>query len=727
MDSFQPEGFSFDIFKSRYAFTENETWQEFAKRVATQISKAELPEKQKQYEELFEKIIVDNLLVPGGRICYGAGRTNPNLLNCFSLSDKLDSKEGWGNIAREMIITSMAGGGSGINFSDVRPRGSKIGNQKGECPGPVELMELINGCAAPIKAGGERRVALMFALDLHHPDIEEFLNAKLTLGKLTYANISVKCHDTSHFKKCVEKDLDYDLHWKGKVFKKIKARVLWNRIVENAWRSAEPGFLNWELAENESNIHYIEKLTVTNPCVVGETNILTDSGYKEIKDLVNQTVNIWNGFEWSEVVPRITGKNQEILNIKFSDGSELKCTKYHKFYIVNLDETVIIKAKDLCINDVLMSYKMPDGGIICNVSVVEITTSGIADKVYCFNEPKRHLGIFNGVITGQCGEIIMSSYDSCCLGHLVLPRFIINEEVNYNLLGDTIRTSVRFLDNVLNVNTYPLPEMQKKGSELRRIGLGTTGLADMLVLLNLKYGSIEGNKFIDKLYRFISKASYEASIMLAIEKGAFPLCDRKKHIESGFISRMPKKIKSLILEHGIRNCAIQTIAPTGTVSILSGNCSSGIEPMFAPAYERRFFEGDVRKTELVFHPLFSQYMNEGKSVEHFIGASELTVEQHLEVQKIIQNHIDNSVSKTINMPISYPIEDMSKMWLKYLPDLKGTTFYREGSRGFIEKDGSISEPPLVAISLDKAKQSFDKKAKTMIKVVNDCPTGVCNL
>lgn len=588
---FQPEGFSLDIFKSRYAFTEEETWDEFARRVARQMAKAELPEKQKEYEQAFYEIIANNEFVPGGRICYNSGRVNAQLLNCFVLGDQLDSKEGWGNLAKEMIITSMTGGGCGTDFSDVRPRGAPINGQKGTAPGPVELMKLINGCAAPIRAGGQRRVALMFSLDLHHPDIMEFLDAKLTKGELTYANVSVRCHNSSEFKRLIEEDGEFELHWKGLYKRKVKARELWDKIVENAWKSAEPGFLNWELAESESNIWYIEKLSTTNPC----------------------------------------------------------------------------------------------------------------------------------------GEICMSSYDSCDLGHLVLTRFIKNGKLLKDKLADAIRKAVRFLDNVLTVNTYPMPEMQAKSHKLRRIGLGTTGLADALAMVGIKYGSPEGNEYVDDLFRFISKVAYESSIMLAIEKGPFPACDRKKHVESGFIKRMPKKIKSLILEHGIRNCAILTQAPTGTVSIVSGNCSSGVEPMFAPAYERRFFVGNERKVETVFHPLFAQFMKEGKSVEHFVGAMDLTVQQHLEVQKTVQKHIDNAVSKTINMPEHYPVEDMSKVWLEYLPELKGTTFYRDNSRKYIDENGVEHEPPLKAISLEEAKARFEATAAQEAAFVDDCSKGICSI
>ena len=589
--SFVPTGFSNTIFKDRYAFTENETWSEACARVAQQMAIAELPEKQQQYREKFYSILSSNLFVPGGRILYNSGRINAQLLNCFVLDPSKDSKEGWGKSAHNMIVTSMAGGGCGDDFSDVRPRNASISGQKGAAPGSVELMRLIDNCADPVRSGGQRRVALMFSLDLDHPDIEEFLNAKLTKGELTHANVSVRSKHTKEFIKAVKADGDWELNWKGKYKRTVKAKALWDTIVANAYNSAEPGFLNWELVESESNIWYIEPLVTTNPC----------------------------------------------------------------------------------------------------------------------------------------GEIALSAYDCCCLGHLVLTRFIKNSQVDYALLGDTVRAAVRFLDNVLTVNSYPLPEMKTKSHNLRRIGLGTTALADALAMLGLRYGSDDGNKFIDKLYRFISKVAYESSVMLAVEKGAFPLCNPDKHVESGFMKRMPAKIRSLVQEHGIRNCCILTQAPTGTVSILSGNCSSGVEPMFAPAYERRYWDKDVRKTELVFHPLFEEFMKEGKSVEHFVGSHDLSVRDHMEVQKIIQRHVDNAVSKTINIAHDYPMEEVEKLWLEYLPHLKGTTFYRDGTRGMVMPDGSVELPPLSPIPIEEAKIRFNETHQVEVESVDDCASGLCTI
>lgn len=588
---YEPTGFALDIFKSRYAFTEDETWHEASVRVAQQMASAELPAKQTIYREKFTASLESNLFVPGGRIWANAGRPNASMLNCFVLDPNKDSSEGWGQSAYNMIVTSMRGGGCGDDFSEVRPRGSSIAGQRGLAPGAVELMRLIDACAQPVRNGGQRRVALMFSLDIDHPDIVEFLNAKLVLGRLTHANVSVRCKHTKSFVKAVKDDGDIELSWKGRYKQTIKARTLWDMIVTNAYNSAEPGFLNWELVEQESNIYYIEKLASTNPC----------------------------------------------------------------------------------------------------------------------------------------GELALAPMEPCCLGHLVLSRFVKDGAIDHSSLADTVRLAVRFLDNVLTVNHFPLTTMQEKSHSLRRIGLGTTALADTLALLGYRYGSEEGNKATDKLFRFISKIAYEASVLLAVEKGMFPLCDPALHIESGYMKRMPAKIRSLVAENGIRNCAILTQAPTGTVSILSGNCSAGIEPMFAPAYERRYWVGEERKTQLVFHPLFAQFMSEGKSVEHFVGSHDLSVRDHLEVQRVVQHHIDNAVSKTINIPSNFPVFEMEMAWLEYLPLLKGTTFYRENTRGHVNAAGVVEAPPLTALSLDEAKARFDASKGAEYRAAADCPSGSCDI
>lgn len=281
--------------------------------------------------------------------------------------------------------------------------------------------------------------------------------------------------------------------------------------------------------------------------------------------------------------------------------------------------------------------------------------------------------------TNPCGEIWMSPYDCCCLGHVVLPRFVKDGEFDWGGFRATILTGVRFLDDVLTVNSYPLPEVQNKTSQLRRIGLGVMGLHHMLIELGMRYNSTDGLEFVDKLFKFLKNESYEASIDLAIEKGSFPAFKPDEFLKSGFAKTLKPSIRARIAKHGIRNCALNTIAPTGTISMVA-ETSSGIEPIFAMAYERRYREGDEHRVKVVADPLFRRYVAEGRSTGDFQNSYDLSIRDHLEMQRTCQRHVDNAVSKTINLPPGTTAEELSELFMEFIPELKGVTVYPIGSR-----------------------------------------------
>jgi ribonucleoside-diphosphate reductase alpha chain len=325
--------------------------------------------------------------------------------------------------------------------------------------------------------------------------------------------------------------------------------------------------------------------------------------------------------------------------------------------------------------------------------VISVTEDGIDAEVFCCTVEGSHsLALTNGFQWGQCGEIFLSAYDCCCLGALVLPRFIQEKATpvdgghrdrkaifNWDMLESAVHVAVRALDNVLTVNHYPLSAIAETCSGIRRIGLGIMGLHDMLLMLGLRYNSDEGLELVNKTLKFIKNAAYEASIELAKEKGAFPRFDADRYLKSGFIRTLKPSIRSAIKQHGIRNCALLTIAPTGTTSMVQG-VTSGIEPMFAPAYRRKYRDGDELKEEVVIHPLFKQFVEEGRDVSHFQGAHELSMRDHFEMQRVCQGHIDNAVSKTINVPAGTSADELSELYQEYLPHLKGVTVYPDGSR-----------------------------------------------
>jgi ribonucleoside-diphosphate reductase alpha chain len=591
LTTYEPQGLAKSIFDDRYTISKGETWTEASWRLAKHVAKAEPQGKQEQVAEEFFDVISSNEFMPGGRIWYGAGRNRSQLLNCFVIPTA-DSREGWGKTISDTIVISGMGGGVGINVSPVRPRGAAINGTGGIATGAVSLMQMINNVGDVIVGGGGRRMALMLDLNIDHPDLFEFMDKKLDSTELNNANVSVVLNRPGEeWARMVRNREDYSLQFDGTSYGKANAANVWNKLVENAWASGEPGVLNGYLANQDNNIGYYKSLTSTNPC----------------------------------------------------------------------------------------------------------------------------------------GEIWLEEYGCCDLGALVLPRFVDNMgNFNWAKFNQAVVSAVRFLDNVLSVNQYPLPEIADNCQNVRRIGLGIMGLHNMLIKMGYRYSSGAAQRFVDGLMESLKIMAYNASIDLAIEKGAFPAYD-ERFVQSGFVRKsLPASVETRIRDFGIRNCALLTIAPTGTTGMVS-DVSTGIEPIFSAAYWRRFYrptEDGSRKLdkELVINPLWEELGKNGYDIDVLEGAYDVTPEQHFEMQKIAQKHIDNATSKTINLPESFRVESLSDLWLEYLPYVKGTTFYRAGSRG---------EEPLQAIPLEEAKRLVATQAHSEAEITEqnmmDCVGDSCGI
>jgi len=320
------------------------------------------------------------------------------------------------------------------------------------------------------------------------------------------------------------------------------------------------------------------------------------------------------------------------------------------------------------------------------------------------------------ICTNPCGEIWLIEYDCCDLGALVLPRFIINGKIDRDLIKSTIRTAVRFLDDVLTVNNYPMDEIRETCALIRRIGLGVTGLSTMLLQLGMRYNSIEALEFVDSLMNFIKNCAYEASIDLGFEKGSFLAFDADKFLKGGFVKTLKPSIREAIKKKGMRNCALLTIAPVGTGSIVC-DVDSGIEPSFGPGNLRRFRDGDNLKTEVVVHPLFKKMYEAGEDVSHFQTAYTLTMRDHFEMQRVCQKHIDNAVSKTINVPPGTSEQELSDLYMEYFPELKGVTVYPEGSR---------ADQPITPMSLEEVLPYLNSSAGGALSG-DTCKDGSCDV
>ena len=283
--------------------------------------------------------------------------------------------------------------------------------------------------------------------------------------------------------------------------------------------------------------------------------------------------------------------------------------------------------------------------------------------------------------TNPCGEQPLPEWGVCNLGHINLSRFVDKEkkQVLWDELKEAVYTAVRFQDNVIDATPYFFDENYKQQMSERRVGMGTIGLAEMLIYMELRYGSPEAVAFIDQLYRHIAVSAYEASVNLAKEKGAFEKFEAEKFLQSGYMKNMPDHIRSLVSQHGIRNVTIMTQAPTGTVGTMAGT-STGIEPFFSWKY--------FRKSRLGVHeeniPIAQHWLekNPGKELpKYFTTAMELTPEEHVRVQAAVQKWTDSAISKTCNAPQDYTIEQTKQLYeLMYDLGCKGGTIYRDGSR-----------------------------------------------
>ena len=280
-------------------------------------------------------------------------------------------------------------------------------------------------------------------------------------------------------------------------------------------------------------------------------------------------------------------------------------------------------------------------------------------------------------------EIPLPSGGVCNLGAMNLTKYVTNGQVLWQDLYNDIQTAVRFLDNVIDVTPYFFDENERQQKRERRVGLNTMGLADMMIMLGIKYGSDGSLQFIRKLYKHIVQAAYNASMSIAQEKGSFPMFDGDKFVESGFIQNMIKEFgqefADNIKQKGMRNVVLLTQAPNGSTGSMVG-VSSGIEPNFAFEYQRTSRLGKYTQKVKILEDWVKQHPNK-EIPDYFVTAMQLSPREHVEVLGAIQYWIDSAISKTCNVPNEYTVEQVAELYhLMYDLGAKGGTIYRDGSR-----------------------------------------------
>ncbi len=307
--------------------------------------------------------------------------------------------------------------------------------------------------------------------------------------------------------------------------------------------------------------------------------------------------------------------------------------------------------------------------------------------------------------TNPCGEQPLPPYGACLLGSINLARFVERPftpeaRLDTGRLAALVPDAVRMLDDVIDISGFPLPAQQEEARNKRRIGLGVTGLADALILCGLRYGSPEAVAATDAWLAAIQRAAYLASAELAAEKGAFPLFDREKYLAGETVAALDADVREAIARHGIRNALLTSVAPTGTISLLADNVSSGLEPVFSFRYTRNVLmpDGTRREEEVADYAyrLFRHLRGEDAPLpDYFVDAQTLSPDDHVVMQAAVQRHIDSSISKTINVPADIPFDSFKDVYARaYALGCKGCTTYRPNDvTGAVLERCGPSRPP----------------------------------
>ncbi|MEM6441758.1 MAG: adenosylcobalamin-dependent ribonucleoside-diphosphate reductase, partial [Pseudomonadota bacterium] len=318
--------------------------------------------------------------------------------------------------------------------------------------------------------------------------------------------------------------------------------------------------------------------------------------------------------------------------------------------------------------------------------------------------------------TNPCGEQPLPPYGACLLGSINLARlvqdpFAETARIDDAELADLVATSVRMMDNVVDASRFPLEAQRREAQAKRRIGLGVTGLADALLMTGLRYGSPEAAAQTETWLRAVARAAYLASAGLAREKGPFPLFDAEPFLASPTLQAMDEDVRAAIAAHGLRNALLTSIAPTGTISLLAGNVSSGIEPVFAFSYTRKVLQPDGARTEeeVVDYAVaeWRRLHGDAPLPDHFVDAQTLAPLDHVRMQAAAQKWVDSSISKTINVPEDISFEAFKDVYEEaYATGCKGCTTYRPnavtGSVLSVSEEPKAEAPPAKDLALAAA-------------------------
>jgi len=646
------------IAETRYAMKDEsgkpvESVKDVLWRVAYNVAKGDGGAGIEQQAITFYNMMAEQKFFPNTPCLVNAGKKHQQMSACFVLPID-DSMDSILETMSDMAKIHKSGGGTGFSFSRLRPYGDYIATSGGTTVGPVSFMQAYNDVTSQIKQGGVRRGANMGMLSIDHPDVLRFAVVKLDEYSLTNFNISLAV--TNAFMESIEKDKKF--------------------------------------VEDDSIPE-----TVVEEIRLAEANRDADARLRQVEEGTRKL------YDWAKATKE--GEGYELINPRTNQVA-MKLNAYKVFNLITR-----------------LAWQYGDPGL---VFIDRMNDSR--------SNPVPSMGRIEA--TNPCGEQPLLPYDACNLGSINLARFVIaspqgaaisngiasssemtprNDTVNWTELKRVVKEAVHFLDNIVEINEFPVAKIREMVSKTRRIGLGVMGFADALYKLGVRYDSEDGVVWAKKMMKFVNDACKEATVELAESRGTFPAWNVSVFAGTNYKPR---------------NMALTTIAPTGTISMLA-DTSSGAEPVFSLGYQKNTVEGktlyimnpvfveELKRRDLYSEELLDRIIKNGGKLDGVDGlqielknifrtALEIEPEWHIKVQAAFQEFTDNAVSKTINFSREATVEDVRKAYLlAYSLGTKGITIYRSGSR---EKEVIAPVKSEIAASPEAPRNDVKSKKKT---------------
>ena len=649
--------FAENIFKLKYAQGPSDSWDALSERLIEDVCGTRWGTDRNLMSESDKQQLCDYIktqkFIPGGRYLYYAGRPYKAFNNCYLLRCENDTREEWSAVTQRSMACLMTGGGIGVDYSRLRASGKPLSRTGGISSGPIPLMYAINEIGRNVRQGGSRRSAIYASLHHSHEDAPSFLKTKnwgdQQIGK------AVKADGTPYtFADAKHEDFNFNapldmtnisINWDEDAGELVKNQL----FIENckqAMSTGEPGFsFNFGAKKNE---------TLRNAPVAGSTRVLTNVGYKTVKDIIGKPITVWTGKQWAITTFKLTNTNVETVEVFLSNGRSIVCDPSHPFIEWTKKGIKRTAATSLKSGSAIYT-SLPYNTRVQNTLVLDIKPTGIRENVYCCDvKVDEHSFVAEGVVISNCTEVTSEDdSDVCNLGSINMGNIKDLEEFK-----NIANLASKFLVCGTLRADLPYEKVYKVREKNRRLGLGLMGIHEWLLKRGMKY------EVTTELHKWLAVYRDES------ERAAKEHCDR------------------LFISHPV---AFRAIAPTGTIGILAAT-TTGVEPLFAVAYKRRFLtDGTKWKYQYVVDGVADRLIREyGLSPDKIETSNNLArdYERRIKFQADVQDYVDMSISSTINLPTwgsegnsEDDLPRFSATLAKYASRLRGFTAYPDGARG----------------------------------------------